>query len=63
MLKFFKILSISIMLVSCATRDYQVMTKQVADYGLQKIEDKKTKVICYIYRDADSPSLSCVNTK
>jgi hypothetical protein len=60
MLKFFKFLSISIMMVGCATRDYTMLTKQVADYGLQKIQDKKTNVTCYVYRDADTSSLSCV---
>lgn len=49
-------------LIGCATRDYTQLTDQVGEYGVQKIKDKKENVVCYVYRDGDNSSLSCVNT-
>lgn len=46
---------------SCASRDYVIVTEQVADNGLQRIEDKKNSVVCYIYRDNDGNSMQCFN--
>jgi hypothetical protein len=55
------ILLFAVILGGCATkRDYTQLTDQVAEYGVQKIEDKKTGNICYVYRDGDWSSLSCV---
>lgn len=64
MLKYFKFLPISILMVGCSTpRDYRQMTGQVAEYGVQSIQDKDKGVTCYVYRDGDWSSLSCVKTK
>lgn len=61
---FFLILMIMIIMfimLGCSTpRDYTQMTDQVAEYGVQYIEDKKNGNICYVYRDGDWSSLSCV---
>lgn len=48
---------------SCASRDYVMLTEQVADNGLQRIEDKKNGVVCYIYRDSDGNSMNCFKNK
>lgn len=56
-----KLLSLVVLLTGCAsTRDYSLISKQVADYGIQRYEDKQKNVVCYIYRDKDSPALSCL---
>lgn len=46
----------------CATREYTMLTKQVADYGIQRYEDKEKNVICYVYRDNDSNSMTCLKS-
>jgi uncharacterized membrane protein YjgN (DUF898 family) len=49
-------------LSGCATREYTMLTKQVADYGIQRFEDKEKNVICYVYRDDDSNSMTCLKS-
>ena len=49
-------------LTGCATRDYTMLTKQVADYGIQRYEDKEKNVVCYVYRDSDSNSMTCLKS-
>jgi uncharacterized membrane protein YjgN (DUF898 family) len=46
----------------CATREYTMLTKQVADYGIQRFEDKEKNVVCYVYRDNDSNSMTCLKS-
>lgn len=47
--------------VACTTpRDYVQLTDQVGEYGLQVISDSPHGVRCYVYRDGDNSSLSCV---
>jgi hypothetical protein len=46
----------------CSTRDYTMLTKQVADYGIQRFEDKEKNVVCYVYRDSDSNSMTCLKS-
>lgn len=41
-------------------REYRQLTDQVGEYGVQAIEDKRNPVICYVYRDGDNSSLSCL---
>lgn len=46
-------------LTGCAsTRDYTQVTKQVAEYGIQSI--KVGKATCFVYRDDDGSSMSCI---
>lgn len=48
----------------CSTpREYNQLTGQVAEYGVQSIEDKKNGNICYVYRDGDWSALSCLPKK
>jgi uncharacterized membrane protein YjgN (DUF898 family) len=49
-------------LSGCATREYTQLTKQVADYGIQRFEDKEKNVTCYVYRDSDSNSMTCLKS-
>lgn len=56
-------IAITLILVStaCTTpRDYVQLTDQVGEYGLQVIPDSPHGVRCYVYRDGDNSSLSCV---
>ena len=46
----------------CATREYTMLSKQVADYGIQRFEDKDKNVVCYVYRDADNGAMSCLKS-
>lgn len=55
-----KYIMLALVLSGCATRDYKQISDQVAEYGLQSYEDKKHSVVCYMYRDGDFSSLSCV---
>lgn len=45
---------------ACGHRDYAQLSDQVAEYGLQSYSDKRTDVVCYMYRDGDYSALSCV---
>lgn len=64
MLKYFMILPISLITVNCSTtRDYKQLTEQVADYGLQRLDDKSKGVSCYVYRDRDNSIMSCIKFK
>lgn len=57
-----KIFIVSSLIISgCAgKRDYAMLTEQVAEYGVQRFEDDKNNVTCYIYRDKDSNSMTCL---
>lgn len=58
-----KSLSVCIALIvsGCASRSpYVTITEYAVDQGLYKIKDKKNNTVCYIYRDEDNSSLSCV---
>lgn len=59
-----KLLTMLLFLTACSTpRDYNTLSKQVAEYGIQRYEDKQKNVVCYVYRDDDSPALSCLKLK
>lgn len=56
-----KLLTMLLFLTGCTTtRDYHMLSKQVAEYGIQRYEDKQKNVVCYVYRDDDSPAISCL---
>lgn len=55
------ILTASLLLGGCASpREWRELTVQVANYGLQVYEDKPRGNVCYVYRDNDSPAISCL---
>jgi hypothetical protein len=59
-MKFTMLFSV-ISLSACSTlNDFRKVTHQEAEVGVQVIEDKKTNVLCYVYRDSDVGSMSCV---
>lgn len=49
-----------VFLTGCASNPYSRLTDKVVDNGLSKFEDKKGDVNCYVYRDSDGSSISCV---
>lgn len=51
-----------VFLNGCAPREYKTLTEQVANYGIQRFEDKDRGVICYVYRDADGNSMWCTKS-
>lgn len=56
-----KLFILSILLFGCASeRDYSVVTEQVVNIGMEKIVDKSTGVVCFIYKDSDGVSNSCL---
>jgi hypothetical protein len=54
------ILAIAPVLVSCDKRQYLMLTEQVGNYGIQRFEDKEKNVFCYVYRDSDGNSMTCL---
>jgi hypothetical protein len=55
-----KIIFIAVILTGCTTNPYAHLTEVVADNGISRFEDKRFDVNCYIYRDSDGSSISCV---
>ena len=52
------------LVTGCASnREYEVMTRQTADNGLQLMSDEDHGVICYVYKDGDDTAMSCVKTR
>lgn len=51
-------------LIGCSsTRDYDLMTDQiVGKNGVHHLKDKDRGVSCYVYKDGDGVSMSCVKT-
>ena len=59
---FISIFTILSLAACSSTRDYQVMTDQIVDNGVQHLKDKDRGVSCYVYKDSDGVSMSCVKT-
>lgn len=55
------ILIIAALIGGCASRDYVELTSQVGNGGLERFDDKKKDVSCYIYRDHDGSLMQCMH--
>ena len=55
-----KVIIAAVVMTGCASSPYSRLTDKVVDNGLSKFEDKKSEVNCYVYRDSDGSSISCV---
>jgi len=53
-----KVILALVFLAGCSTGSYKTITSEVAENGLQVYEGKTDK--CYIYRDSDGSTMSCL---
>lgn len=60
-----KILMIATALAAtgCATSPWSRMTDRVVDNGLSRFDDRGRDTTCYVYRDSDGSSISCIRVE
>jgi hypothetical protein len=53
-------MAFALALTGCATSPWSRMTDRVVDNGLSRFDDRNRDTTCYVYRDSDGSSISCI---